>query len=256
MKKRKHLFAAFVTAALLLILFVILFVYISWFTPKGYRITVGIHGYREILDGVWLDNNYEGDTSELCAIYFEARNRVESFFGDVRSEPVLIITEDESKQQRLGGDSDIISFAAGDVYSYISVSIEKYDVDTLAHELAHAEIHKRIFNGKVSSGRIVPPWFDEGIALQLDYSTKYSWETLLRYTEDLTVLPDFELLSDEDYFYNDDPETEMYNYLAAKYEVGRWLLENGGEDELMKLLDKINGGAEFASLYDIPMIDD
>lgn len=256
MKKRKHLLAACVAAALLLLIFAILIVYISWFTPKGYRMTVGIHGYREILDGVWLDDSYKGDTSVLCDIYFDAQNRVESFFGEVRSTPVLIITEDESKLRRLGDDSDIMSFAIGEVYSYISVSTEKYDVDTLAHELAHAEIHKRIFNGKVSFGRVVPPWFDEGIALQLDYSTKFSWETLMRYTEDLTVLPDFELLSDEDYFYNDDPETEMYNYLAAKYELGRWLLENGGEDELVLLLDKINAGAEFTSVYDIPMTDD
>lgn len=255
MKKRKHIFAACVAAVLLLIFAVMIFVYLAWFTPRGYRMTVALHGYEEVLDGVWLDCEYTGDVDLIYDTVYDARNRVESFFGELKASPVLIITENESKLHRIGGDSDITSFSVGAVYSYISVGVEKWNVDTVAHELAHAEIHKRLFDGKISFDRTVPPWFDEGIALQLDYNTQYSWDALLRYTEDMTLLPDFEKLSNEEYFYADDEETLTYNYLAAKYEVGRWLLENGGEKELVKLLDAINRGEDFYKLYDVPMID-
>jgi len=58
------------------------------------------------------------------------------------------------------------------VNSYIVVSPEYLNVDILAHELTHAEVHARVFTGRLWDWLSIPTWFDEGIALQNDYLEK------------------------------------------------------------------------------------
>lgn len=252
MRKRKIIkFLAFAVACLLLIS-AAAFIIFAYFTHRGYRMTVSLHGYTEILDGVWLDNEYRGDLDTVYDTVKRGRERVRTFYGEITATPTLIITESEKKLERLGGGHDIMTFALGDVYSYISISTELLDVDSVAHELGHAETHERLYKGKVTFGRGVPPWFDEGIALQMDYSPRYSWDALMECTENMTLLPDFHHLANEKSFYECDEETLLYNYIVSKYEVGRWLLLNDDVDGLLKLLEKLNRGGDFYELYDVP----
>lgn len=253
--KKSKLKKLLICASVALLLLVFAFFWFVYFTPRGYRMTVAWHGYREILDGVWLDDNFSGDASEACDIVFAARDRVETFFGEIKSEPYLIITENEKKLKRIGGEHDIISFAVDDVYSYISVSADSFNVDVTAHELMHAETHERLYSGKITFKRGVPAWFDEGIALQADYGIQYRWSVMLDYTKNLSVLPEFSDFADEADFYADDTEKRLYHYVMSKHEIGCWLLTYGGESELVKLLDKLNEGADFNELYGKPILN-
>lgn len=239
---------ALISGAVLLFL-AAAFVCFAYFTPRGYRMTVAWHGYHEILDGVWLDDDFTGDVGAACDTVFDARDRVNTFFGELTSEPYLIITENEKKLKRIGGEHDIITFSVGKVYSYISVAADSFNVDVTAHELMHAETHKRLYDGRITFKRGVPAWFDEGIALQADYGTQYRWSVMLEYTENLTVLPDFSDFADEDDFYSDDTETRLYHYVMSKHEIGCWLLTYGGEEAMRELLEKLNSGGDFDELY-------
>lgn len=217
--------------------------------------TVSWHGYHEILDGVWLDDDYSGDVEDACAVVFAARDRVKTFFGEIKSEPCLIITENEKKLNRIGGEHDIITFAVGDVYSYISVSADSFNVDVTAHELMHAETHNRLYRGKITFERGVPTWFDEGIALQADYDTQYRWSVMLEYTNNMSEFPEFSDFSDEADFYSDDEAETLFHYVMSKHEIGCWLLTYGGEAAMVELLDALNQGGDFDELYGKPILN-
>ncbi len=254
MRKRKLRKALIFSVACLLFIFALLVIF-AYFTPRGYRMTVSIHGYTEILDGVWLDDEFTGDVDTVYDTVRRGRERVRTFYGELTAEPTLIITESERKLKRLGGGHDIMTFAVGRVFSYASIDVDLFDVDSVAHELGHAETHRRLYEGRVTFGRGVPPWFDEGIALQMDYNPRYSWEALMRCTENMTRLPDFSRISTERGFYDSNEETLFYNYVVSKFEVGRWLLENGDVEGLLKLLEKLNRGGDFYELYEMPETD-
>lgn len=250
-KRRLYKILGFLTACLLVLSASAFFIF-AYFTHRGYRMTVYLHGYTEILEGVWLDNDYDGDLDAVYDTVRRGRERVRTFYGEITSTPTIIITENEKKLKRLGGGHDIMTFAWGNVYSYVSIDVDLLDVDSVAHELGHAETHKRLYSGKITFGRGVPPWFDEGIALQMDYSSRYSWDALMECTANMTVLPDFNNLANEKSYYECDEETLLYNYIVSKYEVGRWLLENEDVEGLVELLEKLNHGGDFYELYDVP----
>ncbi len=253
-KKRRLVKALLIATAVLLFVIAAVLIFI-YFTPQGYRMTVFMHGYHEILDGVWLDDDFSGDIDEVCDIVFDSRDRVNTFFGEITSKPCLIITENERKLRRIGGEHDIVTFAVGEVYSYISVATDSLNVDVTAHELMHAETHKRLYDGKVTFKRGVPAWFDEGIALQADYDVQYRWSVMLEYTEDLSVLPEFSDFADEDDFYAEDTETRLYHYVMSKHEIGCWLLTYGGEQAMVELIEKLNAGGDFDELYGKPILN-
>ncbi len=254
MKKRRLKKAAIILSVVLLLL-VITFVWFVWFTPRGYRMTVSWHGYREILEGVWLDDGFSGDIDAVYDTVFDARDRVRTFFGEITSKPQLIITEDEKKLKRIGGDHDIITFSVGDVYSYISVATDSFNTDVVAHELMHAETHLRLYEGKVTFKRGVPAWFDEGIALQADYGIQYRWSVMLDYTDNMSDFPEFADFSEEEDFYAEDTETRLYHYVMSKHEIGCWMLTYGGEEALVELLGKLNAGGDFDELYGRPILN-
>ncbi len=253
MKKRKLIKAAVIFASVLLFLALLALAFV-YYTPRGYRMTVKWHGYHEILDGVWLDDDFTGDIDAIYDTYFDARDRVCTFFGEVTAKPYLIITENETKLKRLGGEHDIITFSVGNVYSYISVATDSFNVDVVAHELTHAETHKRLYEGRTTFGRGVPAWFDEGIALQSDYSIQYRWSVMLDYTDNMSDLPDFSDFSDDDVFYAEDDEARLFHYVMAKHEIGCWLLANGEEPAMVELLEKLRLGGDFDELYGEPIL--
>ena len=255
MKKRKPIKTLLTVTAVLLFVIAAAVIVFAYFTPRGYRMTVAWHGYHEILDGVWLDDDFTGDIDEVYDVVFDSRDRVRTFFGEITSEPCLIITENERKLRRIGGDHDIITFAVGEVYSYISVAVDSFNVDVTSHELMHAETHKRLYDGKLTFKRGVPAWFDEGIALQADYGIQYRWSVMLEYTENLSVLPEFSDFSDDDDFYADDTDARLFHYVMSKHEIGCWLLTYGGEPAMVELLDKLNAGGDFDELYGRPILN-
>lgn len=254
MKKRRLIIRLCIAVSVLLLLTISVLNFI-YCTPRGYRMTVAIHGYTEIRDGLWLDNEFTGDSAEVFEVYFDACDRVRSYYGEMTSDAEFIITESEEKLKRIGGGRDILTFAIGEVFSYISVSADSLSVDLAAHELMHAETHERLYSGTVTFDRKIPAWFDEGVALQADHGNNYTWGKLMKHTDNMKILPDFEKLSDEEYFYNSDDETVQYNYIVSKFEVGRWIDENGGFEAVTELIEGIRKGRNFGELYEVPSFD-
>lgn len=134
------------------------------------------------------------------------------------------------------------------VNSYISLSSEFLSVDILAHEMTHAETHKRIYRGGISSSIQIPIWFDEGLAIQNDYREPYSYKTWLEITENGKKVPLISEYNTSEKFFSGTTDDKRIKYCLAGQEVLDWLSKNGKE-ELIQMLDKISQGKDFEELY-------
>jgi hypothetical protein len=76
----------------------------------------------------------------------KAKDRVRTFFGDVRfqDETIFIICDDDKLTRKLGEDhGTVILYFPSETY-YICISDEYLELDILAHEITHAELHIRL----------------------------------------------------------------------------------------------------------------
>ena len=152
------------------------------FTPVGYRMTVPYRHFTEIQENVYIDNSYRGDRETAMETVNAAADRVSAFWGNRESRPIIIISDDEKTLAKLGGDHDTSTVVFFRAYSYVVLSDRYLQVDVLAHEWTHAELHARLYQGKLPQ-TLVPTWFDEGVATQNDYREQYSEEAWAQATD-------------------------------------------------------------------------
>ena len=77
------------------------------FTQSGYLTTVPYRSaFTEIASHVYINRNYAGDQQELFEMIEQAKERVRTFFGDVRfqDETIFIICDDDKLTRKLGED--------------------------------------------------------------------------------------------------------------------------------------------------------
>lgn len=196
---------------------------------------------------VYIDNSYSGDKDKVIKIINAAKDRVSDFWGNIESSPTIIISDNEKTIAKLGGDHDIKTMVLFRAYSYISISNEYLNVDIIAHELTHAELHARLYKEQLPH-TMIPSWFDEGIATQNDYREQYSEETWKERTNNgsqIIKLGDMDTASE---FYAGNLEDRRLRYMISKYEVKSWIEKNCLED-LIELINRVNAGENFYDLY-------
>lgn len=218
------------------------------FTALGYRMTVSFHGFKEISNNIYVDENYAGDTSIFLERIDKAKSRVEKFFGNTESSPIIIISGSKEKLSRLGGDHDTKTIAFNGSKSYISLSVNYTDTDIIAHELTHSEVHYRILKGKFFINTNLPVWFDEGLAMQNDCRKEFDdsqWEALTRNSENLEDISQY---TTPEAFYNQDNEITTEHYILARHTVKDWIEQNG-KDKLFSILTDLNSGKAFDDVF-------
>ena len=243
-KKRVILFVFFA----LILLIAAVAVWFFQFNPTGYRMSVSCRAsFEKISDNVFVNRNYAGNRDDIAALIDEAIARDTDFFGSLvcRDHTIIIICDDEKLLAKLGGDHDTQTVLSPVKKSYVSVSTEYLNVDVLAHELTHAELHERLSSKAL---RRIPTWFDEGIALQNDYREQYSPETWAEQTDNGKHTVAHEDMDTGAEFYSGTREDRRFRYLNAKHDVSEWL-ENHGLQDFMNLIDRLNGGEDFRAAY-------
>lgn len=248
MKKIK--LRSIVVATIALIILFIGIYYIQ-FTSLGYFATVQLRGYTQVKDNIYLDNSFNGDSSNVLSIIEEADNRIETFWGEIKSKPRIIISDNDKNLKKMGWTGNpaltttSVFFGA---HSYVVISPKGLNIDVVAHELTHAELHNRIHKGKLLYQRRVPVWFDEGVATQNDYRENYNYDAWVNVTNDGKNITDFSQLESPSQFYNPDINIRRYNYIISKHEVSEWI-EKHSVGELISLIDAVNKGQSFNEIY-------
>ncbi len=221
------------------------------FTSLGWFWTISWRGYTELTDGVYVNEDFQHSKQDVLKVLEEAEKRVENFWGKLTGKPTIIISDDEKDLCQMGWTGNpaltttVVFFGA---HNYVLISPDGFNVDVAAHELTHAELHRRLYQGRIFSfSQSVPLWFDEGVALQNDWREIYDLEACSAAAE-MEATPDLDALETPEQFYVSDPQIRHNNYVASKQEVSGWILEHGMEG-FIRLIDQIRIEGDFRSAY-------
>ena len=230
------------------VILVVVVVLLLQFTQSGYLTTVPYRpAFTEISDHVYINQGYAGDRQELLEMIKQAEDRVYEFFGGLnyQEDTIFIISDDEKLTRKLGEDHGTVIVYYPSEKHYICISEEYLEIDILAHEITHAELHARL---STKAQKAIPTWFDEGIALQNDYRERYSeaqWAEQTDNGENAVALEDMDTPAE---FYAGEAEDRRFRYLNAKHELNVWMAAYG-QQGLLELLEKLNDGADFNTVY-------
>ena len=192
-----------------------------------------------------------------------ARSRIRRFWGEQQGQAVLIYCPQQTDYERycVGGEGAGCSLGTPWGASYLILGPEGNNTDVMAHELCHDELFTRLGWWRVK--RDIPQWFNEGLALMVDYrfSNPAVWEQPdslaspepLFEKEDMipfdhrpmVMLSDLETTRD---FFGGDYGHVMLAYQTAADEVARWLAIVGRAG-VPALTNSLTNGARFNDAY-------
>ena len=175
--------------------------------------------------------------AELRRHVSAARDRIRRFWGGHREgRATLIYCPDQADYERYcaGGEGAGCSLGTPWGASYLVLGPEGNNTDVIAHELCHDELFARL--GWWTVKRQIPQWFNEGLALMVDYrfTNPDTWERPdslpTAFDDDYADIPSrygpmiklSELESTRDFF-GGGYQHVMLAYQTAAAEVSRWL---------------------------------
>lgn len=172
-----------------------------------------------------------------------AKKRVTALYGGFTASPVIIAADqpDPIRKYGVGRDGTAIAHISP-AGSYIVLGPKGMDPDVISHELGHCELARRV--GILNRFKI-PTWFDEGLAMQLDYRPQYAESKWLSATNAGREAPDMTTIAKPNRFYGSEP---AFHYILAKHEVGQWL-DRAGKNGLEKLIGELKTGVDFGAVY-------
>jgi hypothetical protein len=201
---------------------------------------VGVAGLSEYSNRTLFTSETRGNSPHLLQITSDARNRIENVFGRPESAPMIVFLDNSSRigpfKLNTYGSTQFVGSR-----TCVMVGPQGRNIDVVAHELMHAELSQRV--GHLNYLLEVPTWFDEGVAMQVDYRSRYSPtpEVAQRSGQVLT------LTTGSSFFVADD-DALTFNYASAKHEVAIWLSQVG-TSSLYRQLARMKAGESFSEIY-------
>ncbi|GAB3219653.1 hypothetical protein [Spirosoma arcticum] len=194
-----------------------------------------------------------------------ARDRIKRFWGERRGQAVLIYCPQQAdyEQYCVGGEGAGCSIGTPWGASFLILGPDGNNADVIAHELCHDEIFARLGWWRVK--RQIPQWFNEGLALMVDY--RFSSPALWEQPSSDSAKTDLSVFGDEDTmpfarrpmlklndlettrdFFGGDYGHVMLAYQTAADEVSRWLarVSRAGVPALTKA---VANGEDFGDAY-------
>lgn len=167
--------------------------------------------------------------NELLSIINLGKRRVANTFGDMISDPKVIIAENPIEASKFGSN-DYASALLTPLGQCIVLGPRGQNIDVIAHEYVHAEVHYRVgwFTHMVN----VPTWFNEGIALLVDLRPPYLLENIKLRQEEVNAVKQGE-----------------FDFSVKSYKAARLLTERVDRTALYMNLEKIKQGQAFSTVF-------
>jgi len=231
-----------VTAALGVLLISIILIAWGLYAKPVHAALVGYSNMIEVAPEVYMEPGSPKDLqNELLNYVNHAQEKVADVFGKRSSSPYLIVALSSKKLGKYAENP------VGQTYylpwnNYIVVGPEGLNENVISHEFTHAELRERFHNRNA-----VPVWFDEGLASMIDGRLSNSAAVWKQVTNNGLAPVDYGLLDSHEAFRYGTSEA-LTNYNLSCYEVTRWFTI-AGQDGLLRLIDALNQGQDFAEQY-------
>ena len=118
-----------------------------------------------------MSKNNQAHSAVQDQLHADSRARIQQTFGTLQSKPLVVFfNEPDTFWPFKPNEYGSINFIGSRVC--VIVGSKGQNIDVIAHELMHAEIADRV--GYWRRFTQLPVWFDEGLAMQVDYRAAYT----------------------------------------------------------------------------------
>ena len=196
--------------------------------------------FEEVQTDVYISpHSTDKQKQDLINLVENAKSRIKKVFGSYTASPVIIFSPVPRIRKQYSNNSygKALLLPFSDSKAYIVIGENGNNLDVIAHELMHAEVFKRV--GYLNQMIEIPVWFNEGVAMQVDFREQY---------ENSTMEKSFESLEYGWQFFKGSSEEITQHYSLAKAQIKRWR-QNKEPDYLYDFLEAINNGKRFNQLY-------
>jgi hypothetical protein len=177
------------------------------------------NNFTEIKENLYISlDTPETLQDSIIAALDKADKRVCSFWNvnQRAGNPVIIFCYSKDMLTSYSRNNFIVTYKTP-LKCFIIFYRDYIDLDILSHELSHTEFCSRIGYFKNSK---IPVWFDEGLAMQVDYREEYSEEKYNELKDSATMKVDLSTISKAGEFYAGN---YYYHFILAKHEVSSWI---------------------------------
>ena len=182
----------------------------------------------------------------LLLLLAKAEKRNDEFWEGRKGWPKIIYTHSSAQHARYA----MPSAPATTFYTPFGVSIviahRGLNLDVISHELCHAVLYHQLGWWRRESQ--IPTWFDEGLAMQVDYRQDYGENAYIQLLDSLNYFPDIKSITSPKLFWEEGEAKSKQHYIMAKHEVAHWLKENGKE-RLFRMMDRLVEDDNFSDIY-------
>jgi hypothetical protein len=200
-------------------------------------------GLEMMPDGTRIQpSSTNAERQAMLEIQTQAKTRITNMFGAPRAKPLVVF---------LNNPATIFTFKSNGYGSThfvgprvcVILGPQGTNVDVVAHELLHAELSERVGPWRRSSE--IPAWFDEGLAMQVDFRSRYDSSQ----TVDASELDSLRTLRSMDQFNAGNDEEITRHYARSKRAAAQWL-EKIGRSNLYSRFERIRAGESLDSVLD------
>ena len=169
----------------------------------------------------------------------DSRARIQQTFGSLQSNPLVVFFDEPDtfwpfRPNEYGSTNFIGSKVC------VIIGSKGQNIDVLSHELMHAEIAERV--GHWRRFTELPVWFDEGLAMQVDYRIAYDLPA-----SESSKADDVKSLRTAGDFFTANDATLTKNYASAKTVVKKWVSDVGSSN-VYRQLERVRAGESFDSV--------
>ena len=196
-----------------------------------------VHAYPGVIACALVSGSVKQTVTEE-QLLSAASSRIDKLFGARQANPVIVFNAPERFWPLSLNEYGSTSFLGQK--TCVMIGAKGRNLDVVAHELMHAEIVHRV--GYWRRLTALPVWFDEGLAMQVDFRPRYRLPQGASSTYVKT------LDSSRDFFVADDQQLTNH-YAAAKAEVALWV-SGVGHATVYQQLERLASGVAFAAVVE------
>jgi len=192
-------------------------------------------GYQEIAPNTFASASFNNKQNKiLLSIINSGKSRVNITFGNMVSSPRVIIaaTEDEASEFGSNAYGNALISPLGQC---IVFGPKGQNVDVIAHEYTHAEVHFRV--GWLNHYLNIPIWFNEGISLLVDFREPYLIDNIELTKEEINSVKN----KGEEFFSD--------KHVLKNYQAARVIVDSIDKSQLYDNLEKIKQGQDINSIF-------
>jgi hypothetical protein len=197
---------------------------------------ISLTDFEEIYSNVYSDSSLTNEQRlSLKNMITQAYNRVNQIYGETKSSPRIIATND--LEYKKFGLNPTGMQNSGFFRECVFLGPKGLNVDVIAHELVHAEVRYR--TDFIVEHTEIPAWFIEGTGIKVDYRTPFLIGNIEVSKEEVEQIKSV-------FFLYDFPNTSVKSYQAARIAI-----EALDPKALYFGLERLNNGERFEEVFEL-----